>query len=65
MAGRQPGMSWPIMKALISWDDEDGNPHHWELVFDPNDAAARHFLEALQLHVRFRVDSFDPDPAAG
>lgn len=53
------------MKALISWDDEDGTTHHWELVFDPNDAAARHFLEALQLHIRFRVDSFDPDPAAG
>jgi len=53
------------MKALISWDDENGNTRRWELVFDPNDAEARLFLEALQLHVRFRVDSFDPDPAAG
>ncbi|HEU5417454.1 MAG TPA: hypothetical protein VFV41_07155 [Streptosporangiaceae bacterium] len=52
------------MKALISWEDENGSTQHWELVFDPNDAAARRFLEALQLHVRFRVDSFDPNPAA-
>jgi hypothetical protein len=49
------------MKALVSWEDDAGNTHHWELVFDEHDAEARHFLEALQLHVRFKLDSFDAD----
>ena len=47
------------MKALVSWDDESGNSHRWELTFDEKDAEARHFLEALQLHVRFRLESYD------
>ncbi len=51
------------MKALVSWEDDTGATHRWELVFDENDAEARHFLEALQLHVRFKLDAFDPDPA--
>lgn len=50
------------MKAMVSWEDETGTTHRWELVFDENDAEARHFLEALQLHVRFRLDSFEPGP---
>jgi hypothetical protein len=52
-----------IMKALVSWEDESGTTHRWELVFDENDPEARHFLEALQLHVRFKLDAFDPGPA--
>ena len=47
------------MKALVSWEDESGNTHRWELVFDESDPEARHFLEALQLHVRFKLDAFD------
>jgi hypothetical protein len=47
------------MKALVSWEDEAGSTHRWELVFDDADPEARHFLEALQLHVRFKLDSFD------
>lgn len=50
------------MKAMVSWEDETGTTHRWELVFDESDAEARHFLEALQLHVRFRLDSFEPGP---
>lgn len=52
------------MKALVSWDDDSGVTHRWELAFDESDAEARHFLEALQLHVRFRLDAFDADPPA-
>ncbi len=29
-----------------------------------NDPEARHFLEALQLHVRFKLDAFDVEPTA-
>jgi hypothetical protein len=53
------------MKALVSWEDDSGVTHRWELAFDEGDAEARHFLEALQLHVRFKLDSFDDDPPAG
>jgi hypothetical protein len=49
------------MKALVSWEDDGGSRHRWELVFDEHDAEARHFLEALQLHVRFKLDSFNAD----
>jgi hypothetical protein len=52
------------MKALVSWEDEAGVTHRWELVFDENDPEARHFLEALQLHVRFKLDAFDPETTA-
>lgn len=52
------------MKALVSWEDEAGNTHRWELVYDEHDPEARHFLEALQLHVRFKLDTFGTnDPA--
>ena len=49
------------MKALVSWEDDGGSTHRWQLVFDENDPEARHFLEALQLHVRFKLDSFDAE----
>jgi hypothetical protein len=49
------------MRAVVSWDDEGGATHRWELAFDENDAEARHFLEALQLHVRFKLETFDAD----
>jgi hypothetical protein len=63
MGDHQTGTSLPIMKAQVSWEDASGSTHRWELVFDENDPEARHFLEALQLHVRFKLDSFDTDPA--
>lgn len=64
MADHHPGMSLPTMKALVSWEDEAGNTHRWELAYDEHDPEARHFLEALQLHVRFKLDTFDTsDPA--
>ncbi len=47
------------MKALVSWEDDTGATHRWELDYDQHDPEARHFLEALQLHVRFKLDSFD------
>jgi hypothetical protein len=53
-----------IMKALVSWEDAAGATHRQELAFDNNDAEARHFIEALQLHVRFRLDAFDAEAAA-
>ena len=49
------------MKALVSWEDQTGATHRWELVFDENDPEARHFLEALQLHVHFKLDEITPD----
>lgn len=63
MGEQGAGMSLPTMKALVSWEDETGSTHRWELVYDEDDAEARHFLEALQLHVRFKLESFDTDPA--
>jgi hypothetical protein len=50
-----------MMKALVSWEDETGATHRWELDYDEHDPEARHFLEALQLHVRFKLDSFDAE----
>jgi hypothetical protein len=51
------------MKALVSWEDHAGATHRWELDYDQHDPEARHFLEALQLHVRFKLDSFDAETA--
>jgi hypothetical protein len=56
-------MGGGTMKALVSWEDHAGATHRWELEYDPQDQEARHFLEALQLHVRFKLDSFDEDEA--
>jgi hypothetical protein len=47
------------MKALVTWEDAQGVTHRWEIAYDPDDAEARHFLEGLELHVRFRLESFD------
>ena len=51
------------MKALVSWEDDAGATHRWELEYDEHDPEARHFLEALELHVRFKLDSFDAGTA--
>jgi hypothetical protein len=52
------------MKALVSWEDDAGATHRWELEYDEHDPEARHFLEALELHVRFKLDSFDAGAAS-
>jgi hypothetical protein len=52
------------MKALVSWEDAEGVTHRFQLAYDPNDAEARHFLEAIELHVRFRLETFDTEAEA-
>ena len=52
------------MKALVSWDDVNGTTHRFQIGYDPEDAEARYFLEGLELHVRFRLETFDADAAA-
>ena len=47
------------MKALVSWDDAQGTTHRWQIAYDADDAEARHFLEGLELHIRFRLETFD------
>lgn len=47
------------MKALVSWEDENGTMHRWELAYQQDDAEARSFLEGIELHARFRLESFD------
>jgi hypothetical protein len=51
------------MKALVSWEDDTGATHRWDLEYDEHDPEARHFLEALQLHVRFKLESFGAETA--
>jgi len=51
------------MKAQVSWEDHAGGTHRWELKYDDQDLEARQFLEALQLHVRFKLDAVDLDDA--
>ena len=53
------------MKALVSWDDAGGVTHRFLITYDPDDAEARLFLEAIELHVAFRLESFDADADAG
>jgi hypothetical protein len=53
-----------VMKALVSWEDERGTTHRWQLAYDEDDAEARSFLEGIELHVRFRLESFDVDSDA-
>ena len=53
------------MKALVTWDDAQGVTHRWEIGYDPDDAEARHFLEGLELHIRFRLESFDTGREGG
>lgn len=52
------------MKALVSWEDALGTTHRWQIVYDADDAEARHFLEGLELHVRFRLETFDVEADA-
>lgn len=52
------------MKALVSWEDADGTLHRWQIAYDAGDAEARHFLEGLELHVRFRLETFDAEADA-
>jgi hypothetical protein len=47
------------MKALVSWRDANGAKHRWQIAYDPDDAEARRFLEGIELHVRFRLETFD------
>jgi hypothetical protein len=49
------------MKALVSWEDAEGMTHGFEIAYDPDDAEARHFLEGIELHVRFRLETFDAE----
>ena len=37
MADHQPGYLLPTMKALVSWEDDSGTTHRWELVYDDYD----------------------------
>lgn len=48
-----------IMRALVTWDDANGATHRWEIAYDPDDAEAKYFLEGIELHVRFRLETFD------
>ena len=49
------------VKALVSWEDSQGIKHRWAIAYDPDDAEARHFLEGLELHARFRLETFDAE----
>ena len=51
------------VKALVSWEDSQGIKHRWAIAYDPDDAEARHFLEGLELHARFRLETFDAEEA--
>ena len=49
------------MKALVSWEDAEGMTHRFQIAYDPDDAEARLFLEGIELHVRFRLETFDAE----
>jgi hypothetical protein len=49
------------MKALVSWEDAEGMTHRFQIAYDPDDAEARHFLDGIELHVRFRLETFDAE----
>jgi hypothetical protein len=49
------------VKALVSWEDAQGATHRFQIAYDPDNAEARYFLEGLELHVRFRLETFDAD----
>jgi hypothetical protein len=49
------------MKALVSWEDGEGVTHRFQIGYNADDAEARLFLEAIELHVRFRLETFDAD----
>jgi hypothetical protein len=52
------------MKALVSWEDAAGVMHRFQITYDPDDAEARLFLEAIELHARFRLETFDAEADA-
>jgi hypothetical protein len=52
------------MKALVRWEDAEGVTHRFQIGYDPEDAEARLFLEGIELHVRFRLETFDADADA-
>jgi hypothetical protein len=52
------------MKARVNWEDIRGTTHRWEINYDQDDAEARQFLEGLELHLRFKLESFDADADA-
>jgi hypothetical protein len=49
------------MKAVVSWEDAQGTTHRWQVAYDADDAEARQFLEGIELHVRFRLETFDAE----
>jgi hypothetical protein len=53
------------VKALVSWEDAEGVRHRWAIAYDPDDPEARHFLEGLELHARFRLETFNTAEAEG
>ena len=53
------------MKALVSWEDAEGVTHRFQIGYDPEDAQARLFLEGIELHVRFRLETFYVEADAG
>jgi hypothetical protein len=53
------------VKALVSWEDAGGATHRFQIAYDPDDAEARYFLEGLELHVGFRLETFDADSDVG
>jgi len=53
------------MNALVSWEDAAGVTHRFLIAYDPDDAEARLFLEGIELHARFRLESFDAGADAG
>lgn len=52
------------MKAVVSWEDANGAAHRWEIAYDPDDPEARQFLEGIELHARFRLETFDAEADA-
>ena len=50
--------------VVVSWEDANGATHRFRIAYDPDDAEARFFLEGLELHVRFRLETFDADADA-
>jgi hypothetical protein len=63
ITGARAGYGSGTMKAQVSWEDHAGGTHRWELQYDEDDLEARQFLDALQLHVRFKLDALDVDGA--
>jgi hypothetical protein len=52
------------VRALVSWEDANGAAHRFQVIYDPDDAEARYFLEGLELHVKFGLETFDVDSVA-